>query len=294
MAAEQAPLLLGADGLLGRALAARLEVLHPATVAATRAEIDVTDRFRLEAEIERLRPGVVINCAAVSDPAACEIDPDRARRVNTEGATNAALACAALACRLVHLSTAEVFDGARAAPYAETDAPAPRSVCGRTRLEGETGVAATHADHLIVRTFWVYGAGGPDFVDTLRRRARDEPHLRVAGDQTASPTCADDVAEAVVRLLATGQRGVVHFTNAGLGTRIDLAREILRLIGDDPGRVEPIDPAGIGRLAPAPARVLLDTGLYTRLTGARPRPWTEALADCLVRGGAGRPEGAIR
>jgi dTDP-4-dehydrorhamnose reductase len=293
-AVRHAPLVLGAGGLLGRAVAAGLEAEYPGTIAATRVEADLTDRFRLEAEIERLRPGVVINCAAFSDPDACETDPERARRVNVEGAENVALACAASGCRLVHLSTALVFDGARREPYAETDPPAPLSVCGRTRAQGEARVAAHLADHLIVRAYWVFGPGRPNFVDAVRRRAGEERVLRVSGDEVASPTSAADCAVAVARLLRTGRRGVVHFANRGSCSRVDLAREVLRLAGDDPERVRPVPAAEAGRLAPRPPYAALDTALYARLTGAAPRPWRDALAAYLKQeGGAdGAPPAA--
>ena len=274
-------MILGADGLPGRALAARLEAGHPGTIAATRLEADVTDRFRLEAEIERLRPTVVINCASLSDPDACETDPDRARRVNAEGAENAALACAAAGCRLVHLSTAAVFDGSRTAPDTETDPTAPLSVHGRTKLEGETRVAAALPDHLIVRASWLFGPGRPNLVDAIRARASEERILKIAGGEIGSPTSAADLAEAVARLLRTRHRGVVHFANTGACTRVELAREILSLLGEDPGRVAERPADETGRLARRPPRALLETSLYARLTGAPPRGWREALADHL-------------
>jgi dTDP-4-dehydrorhamnose reductase len=275
------PMILGAGGLAGRALAARLEAEYPDTIAATRLEADVTDRFRLEAEIERLRPTVVINCAAISDPDACETDADRARRVNVEGAAHAALAAAAAGCRLVHLGCAEVFDGAGRTAYREDDATGPLSVHARTMLEGEARVAAVLEDRLVVRTARLFGAGRADFVETVRARAAREEVLRVAADGVFSPTSAADLAEAVARLLRTSHRGLVHFANAGEATRVDLAREVLALLGADPGRVEPIAAAEAGRLARRPSRAVLATDLYTRLTGDTPRGWREALADRL-------------
>src|SRR5882762_7550514 len=142
------PLVLGAGGMLGRAVTQALEGNLPGTVSATRAEVDVTDRFRLEAEVERLRPDLILNCAAYTDVDGCEIEGDRARRVNAEGAENAARAAAGVGCPIVHISTDFVFDGRKGVPYSEEDAPEPLSEYGRSKYDGERRVAAAAPDHL--------------------------------------------------------------------------------------------------------------------------------------------------
>ena len=284
-AATVVPLVLGAGGMLGRALARRLERSFPAAISATRAEADVTDRFRLEAEVERLKPTVILNCAACTDVDGCEVDPDHARRVNVEGAENAALAAAGAGCRLIHLSTDFVFDGRARAPYAEEAPTGPLSEYGRTKLEGERRVAASAPDHLIVRTSWLYGAGRPNFVDTIRARAAEGGTLRVVDDQFGSPTWVGDLAEALERLLSIETRGLLHFANRGVCSRHELAGAILEIAGTRGATLAPISTAEAGRIAVRPAYSALDSALYTRLTGVAPRPWREALREYL-RGGA--------
>lgn len=281
---DAVPLVLGAGGMLGRAVAAVLEEACPATVAATRAEIDVTDRFRLEAEVERLNPTVVINCAAWTDVDGGEADPDRAFRVNAEGAENAARAAAAAGCRFVHFSSDLVFDGRKATPYTEDDAPAPLSVHGRSKLEGELRVAAAAPDHLIVRTAWLYGAGRGNFVDVVRDAARSGQPLRVVGDQRGSPSWVLDVALAVAGLLAIPHRGVLHVANDGTCTRQELVRAIVDAIGGQV-RLESVAAGNSVRPAPRPAFSALATGRYAGLAGRPLRPWRDALIDYLADDG---------
>jgi dTDP-4-dehydrorhamnose reductase len=277
----ETPLVLGAGGLAGGAIAARLETVFPGTIAATRAELDVTDGFRLEAEFERLRPTVIINAAAISDAGACEVDPDAAGRVNTEGAANVARACAAAGVRLVHLSSVAVFDGAYAGPYVESDRPEPRSVLGRTRRAGETRIEEAGGSPLIVRTGWLFGPAPSCVPGAVLRRAREEGAVRLVADETGSPVLAADLADAILRLLATPARGVVHFANTGACSRHAFGREALRLAGFDPDAAVAVTGEEAGRLAPRPASARLDTSLYVRLTGVAPRPWEAALADCV-------------
>jgi dTDP-4-dehydrorhamnose reductase len=276
-------MVIGAGGLLGRALARRLERDFPGTIAATRSEIDVTDPFRLEAEVDRLRPTVVINCAAWTDVDGCTRDPDRAMTVNAEGAANVAHAAAAAGCRMVQVSTDFVFDGTARRPYIETDAPNPIAEYGRSKLEGERRVAAAAADHVIVRTAWLYGAGGTTFVDRIRTRAEAGEPLRVVADQVGSPTWVDDLSEGILRLLSTTYRGIVHVANRGACSRHALAEAVLQGIGLR-GRV-PLEATRTTKapgVAARPAFAALDTTLYERLTSVAMRPWEEALRDYLA------------
>jgi dTDP-4-dehydrorhamnose reductase len=278
-----APLVLGAAGMLGAALGRRLDADYPDTVAATRAEIDIEDRFRMEAEFERLRPSVVINCAAFTDVDRCEAAPELAHAINAEGAENVARIALASGCRMIHVSTDFVFDGHSDRPYVEEDPTGPLSVYGKSKLEGERRVAATGGEHLIVRSSWIYGPGRANFVDAIRARARAGGVLEVVEDQIGSPTYVADLAEAITRLIGTDHRGIVHFANAGLCSRYELAREILESMGRTRARVEPIRTSQAGRIAARPARSALDTSLYSRLTGHEPRHWRAALLDYLGR-----------
>jgi dTDP-4-dehydrorhamnose reductase len=281
-------MILGAGGLLGRAVARRLERDSPDTIAATRAEIDIADRFGLEAEVERLRPTVIVNCAAYTDVDGCTRDPERAREVNAQGAENVARAAAASGCRMVQISTDFVFDGRADRPYVESDAVNPLSEYGRSKLEGERLVAAAAPDHLIVRTAWLYGEGGKTFVEKIRQKALAGEALRVVADQSGSPTWVEDLADALAALLATAHRGVAHVVNSGVCSRFELAAAILEAIGRA-GRVplEPSQTVPAPGVAVRPARAGLDPSLYARLTGQTMRPWRTALRDYLGRSAPG-------
>jgi dTDP-4-dehydrorhamnose reductase len=275
------PLVLGAGGMLGHAVTETLEQVFPGTISATRAEIDVSDRFRLEAEIERLRPDLIINCAAYTDVDGCEIDRHRARQVNAEGPENVARAAAASGCPIVHISTDFVFDGRKGEPYSEDDPPAPLSEYGRTKYDGERRVAAATPDHLIVRTSWLYGPGRGNFVDAVRARARNGGPLRVVDDQFGSPTYVVDLARALHLLVLRDARGVVHFANHGVCSRFALARAVLSATDLSAVAIEPQTTEETGRIAVRPAYSALDTSRYSSLTGESPRPWQDALRDYL-------------
>lgn len=278
-------MVIGASGLLGRALTRRLEAEFPDTIGATRAEADVTDRFRLELEIERLRPTVVINCAAFTDVDGCTRDPGRARDVNALGAENAARAAAASGCRMVQISTDYVFDGGADRPYAEDDPVGPIQEYGRSKLDGERRVATAAPDHLIVRTAWLFGRDGGAFVTGIRRRALAGEPLRVVSDQTGSPTFVEDLADGIARLLRVEHRGVVHLVNRGSASRIDMTGVILQALGlAGKAVVTPVAARAIFPSADRPAYTVLATGLYERLTGSIPRGWREALADAVGEG----------
>ncbi len=287
-AARQVPLVLGAEGIIGRAVAAAMEDAFPGTVSAGRAEIDVTDRFRVEVEVERLRPTMIVNCAAISGSEACEIDPGCAGRVNAEGAANAARAAAEIGARMIQFSSTAVFDGRSGHPYTEVDAPSPLGELGRTRLEGERGVARHADDHLIIRTSWPYGEGGASFVDAIRRQIADGGVLRAVGDRAGSPTWTSDLAAALLRLLQTAHRGVVHFGNSGSCSRYEVAAAVIAALDTGGVRLQKVLAEAAGGLASRPANEAVETTLYTRLTGHVPRDWKCAL-ESYLRGGGGDP-----
>jgi dTDP-4-dehydrorhamnose reductase len=283
------PLVIGAGGMLGRALVRRLEAEFPEAVGATRAEIDILDRFRMEAEIERLLPTVVINCAAWTDVDGCTRNPARALEVNAEGAENVARAAQGSGCRVVQVSTDFVFDGRLDRPYVESDVTSPIQAYGLSKLEGERRVAVAAEDHLIVRTAWLYGEHGDHFVGRILARARAGEPLRVVEDQRGSPTLVDDLSDGIASLLRVEHRGLVHLVNTGIASRFELARRALETAGLSGVRIEAVRTVVPAGGTARPAFSPLDTGLFTRLTGTTPRPWTEALDDYLGRE-AGDPE----
>ncbi len=275
-------LLLGARGMLGKDLLSILSTRHESCGKDVR-DFDITDRKLVEQEIGACRPDVVINAAAYTDVDGCETQRDRAFAVNAEGALNVALGCERAGSRLIHLSTDYVFDGESAVAYREDSPPNPMNIYGQSKLRGEKYVEEALENHLIVRTAWLYGRHGRNFVDTILRLASGNDELRVVDDQKGSPTLTHDLGGAIARLLGKDVRGVVHVTNSGSCTWFDFARRILEL--KPPAgrsvRVIPISSTELGRPAKRPGNSILDLSRYEQLTGVRMRKWEEGLAEYL-------------
>jgi dTDP-4-dehydrorhamnose reductase len=226
----------GAGGLLGSALR---EVL-PKTpdsmefIGLARGELDVTKAETVRERLEAIRPDAVIHAAAHTGVDACEEEPELAREVNAVGTAHVARVCAEMKCRLIYLSTDYVFDGTSERPYREDDPIAPLGVYGKTKWEGEVAVREEGPENfLIVRTAWVYGIGGRNFVDAILEKGTLGEPLRVVTDQRGSPTYAPDLADALKALLLTEARGVVHVSGGGECSWYEFAREILSSAGQD-------------------------------------------------------------
>jgi dTDP-4-dehydrorhamnose reductase len=252
-------LVTGAGGMLGRDVVASLRALDEDVTGLDRRELDVTRRAAVREVLRRLRPAVVVNCAAWTAVDAAESDEASALAVNGAGAGNVAAACAAAGARLVQVSTDYVFDGDATRPYAEHDVPAPRTAYGRTKLAGERAVLGALPDSgLVVRTAWLYGGAGPSFVHTMIALAGRQHVVDVVADQHGQPTWTADVARQVIALAAGScPPGVYHATSAGQATWHELAREVFRLLGADPGRVRPATSAAFERPARRPAYSVL-------------------------------------
>ncbi|MCU1484030.1 MAG: dTDP-4-dehydrorhamnose reductase [Actinomycetia bacterium] len=270
-------LVTGAGGQLGREL---VEVFAGAdVVAAGHDRLDVGDRDAVVGAITSLRPDVVVHAAAWTAVDACEADPDRANRVNALGTRHVADGARRVGAHVVYLSTDYVFDGSKVGAYDEWDAPAPASVYGRTKRGGELEL---DPGWTTVRTSWVFGRHGANFVKTVLRLAAEPGELRMVDDQRGCPTSAADLA-AVVRTLALGRLpGVFHVTNQGPTTWWQLARDILAGAGDDPTRVVPISSADLDRPAPRPANSVLDNAAL-RLSGIALPPDHHDPLDRLVK-----------
>lgn len=276
-------LVLGGHGQLGRDLCALL----PDAVAATRQDADLSRPGEVRAALERLRPEVVLNCAAYNFVDRAEDEPTAAFAVNTWGVRELAEACRSLSCLLVHFSTDYVFglDDARRTPYREEEAPGPLSVYGLSKLTGEYLVRALCPRHFVVRTcglygIWGSGGKGGNFVETMLRLAGQGKPLRVVADQVCTPTFTTDLAAAVAELLKTEAYGLYHLTSAGQCSWHEFARTIFDLEGVR-ADLTAITSAEFGAKARRPAYSVLDSGSWRRLGKPSLRGWQEALVDYL-------------
>ena len=218
-------------------------------VALTRAELDVTDAAGAR---EALAGATVINCAAYTDVDGAEGDSAAAHAVNEEGARNVAEAAG----RVLYVSTDYVFDGTKREPYVESDPTGPIQEYGRSKLAGERATADANPDHLIVRSSWLFGAGGKNFVETILGLARERDELRVVDDQVGCPTFTGHLAEALLTLAPGDERGILHVTGAGSCSWFEFAREIVARAGVD-CQVEPCSTDEFPRPARRPAYSVL-------------------------------------
>ncbi len=251
-----------------------------ASVAAlTRDDGDLSVREQAQDALQATNAEIIIHCAAYTDVDGCTRDPDRAWASNAVATENVADAAQALQARLLYVSTDYVFEGTKAEPYLEDDEPAPLTVYGESKLAGERAVAAILPDHLIVRTQWLYGPGGKNFVASILKAARSRKRLQVVHDERGCPTYAPDLAEAIWRLLHTEATGIVHVTNRGACTRLELALAALEEAGLSDIEVEGIPSAAWDSPTRRPTNAVLgDTRLAA--LGLEPlRPWREALVE---------------
>ena len=269
--------LLGAGGMLGRALVKRLAQHEP--LVATRAEVDVTDVGALQTFIPE--GATVINAAAYTNVDGAESDEPSALAINAEAVALIAHIVKAKHGRLIHISTDYVFDGHATQPYAEDALRSPQSAYGRSKLAGEEAVQEIlPKSGVIVRTAWLYGYPGKSFPGTILRASREREVLDVVTDQVGQPTWTGDVA-AMVESLVLGDitRGIFHATNSGETSWYDFARAVFREAGLDDNRIRPVTSDAFPRPAPRPTYSVLGHSAWEHLGLPAPRPWTEALAD---------------
>jgi len=275
-------LITGAGGMLATDVCAVLSE-HDVT-AVTRAQLDIENVGAVSAAVAG--HDVVVNTAAYTKVDDAESQEEVAFRVNALGAQNVARACRTAGARLIHISTDYVFSGTASTPYSEDTPRAPVSAYGRTKAAGEELVLAEHGDGAaIVRTAWLYGVHGPNFVDTMLRLARERETIQVVDDQQGQPTWSFDLARQISMLIDAGvPAGYFHGTNAGDTTWFGLARRVFELRGLDPERIQPTDSSSFVRPAPRPAYSVLGHAAWTR-AGIEPmRDWDLALEERLSLG----------
>lgn len=267
-------LITGHKGQLGRALHQRL----PEAAGADLPEIDITQSASIDAAVEAARPDLILHCAAMTDVDGAARQPELAYRINGLGTQNVALAAARVGAAVLHISTNEVFDGTKGSPYFEFDATGPISGYGRSKLAAEWFVSHLLRRFYIVRTAWLTAPGGRNFVHRILQLADERGALRVVTDEIANPTFVDDLADALVQLIATERYGLYHLTNAGYCSRHEYACRILALAGRAHIPVEPITLADYPRAStPPPFGALANTAAAA--LGLALRPWQAALEE---------------
>ncbi len=273
--------ITGSNGQLGRALQRTLggEALMPIDLP----DYDICDLTGITAAVRTFGPDVIIHTAAITDVDGCERNPDLAYRVNVLGSRNMAVAALQTGAAMVCISTDYVFDGEQEAPYREEDTPNPLSTYARTKWLGEEQVRRLVARHYVVRVAWLYGDGPRNFVRTVLRLADERNSLSMVTDEWGSPTCAEDVAAALQRLIALPAYGTYQLPNSGVCSRYDWAAEILRLAGRT-GDLELVPSQNYQRLARVPKHVEMRNFNGAEI-GIVMRPWQEALQDYMGQQG---------
>ena len=245
-------LVTGAGGMLGRDVMLAAGNAGHEVIGFGHTELDIADEAVVAAKIEGERPDVVINCAAWTDVDGAEEAEEAATRVNGAGAGAVAAAAAAVGASVVYVGSDYVFDGGKGAPYVETDQTAPLSAYGRSKLAGEEATRAANKRHFIVRSAWLFGVGGPNFVETMLRLAADHGEVLVVRDQVGSPTYTWHLAYGIVRLIEGVEYGIHHMAAAGACSWYEFAREIFEQASVE-CKVMSATTEMLGRPAPRPA-----------------------------------------
>jgi dTDP-4-dehydrorhamnose reductase len=280
-------LVSGAGGMLGRDVVLAAANAGHELVALAHSELDVTDRDSVTERVRRERPDAVINCAAWTDVDGAEEAGQEAMAVNGTGAGHVAAAAASVGAAAVYVSSDYVFDGEQDTPYVEVDQPAPLSAYGRTKLAGEEATAAANPRNYVVRSSWLFGMGGRNFVETMLQLAADHGEVLVVRDQVGSPTYTWHLASGLVRLIEGGAYGIHHMAGGGQCSWYEFAREIF-----EQARVECRVLSGTTEMLGRPAARPPFSALGTQREHAIELPsWRDGLAGYLAQRQAER-EGA--
>jgi dTDP-4-dehydrorhamnose reductase len=264
--------------MLGHDLVEALGARDHEVIALAREDLDVTDPSAVEAALSEHRPEAVLNCAAYTDVDGAEEHEQVAMLVNDQGAALLASATADLGAKFLYPSSDYVFDGSASEPYVESDMPAPLSAYGRSKLGGETSVAVANPRHFIVRSSWLFGLGGPNFVETMLRLGDEQPEVLVVSDQVGCPTYTPHLAEALATVVEGEEYGIHHIAGAGVCSWYEFAQEIFDQAGVD-CRVMAGTTEMLHRKAARPA--------YSVLASERPDPvvlpfWRRGLSQYLA------------
>lgn len=271
--------LFGSRGMVGSALA---EALSSRTLEAyTHKDVDITDYAAVERIFRKVRPEIVINAAAFTRVDDCEKFREPAYLANVQAVAQIAGLCKKYDAMLVQFSTDYIFDGNTEVPYAEESPANPINYYGATKWEGDKKVISSGCRFLIMRSSWVFGRNGDNFVKKILKRALAGAKLRAPSDQYGAPTYSDDIAAAVIKLLASGAEKVVNFTNTGQCSRLEQARIILQSYGLN-NSIEAVKNDDLHLLARRPRFSVLDISRYRQLTGHTPRNWQLSTAEYIA------------
>lgn len=269
-------LVVGANGMLGQDL---MSLLGERGRGVDLPDIDITDMISVQQVLTTLKPKVVVNCAAYTDVDGCETNSEIAMQVNGEGVAFLALVTREIGAKLVQVSTDYVFDGSKGSPYGEDDLQQPLNIYGESKLAGELNVDI-NPDNLLVRTQWLYGLHGKNFVETMLKLGQEKKELSVVDDQIGSPTWTMDLAKGILALIDKDCRGTYHCANSGHTSWNGFAKAIF----DEaclPVQVLPMTTEQLDRPARRPLYSTLDCSKLVADTGFEPQPWHEALKQYL-------------
>lgn len=271
-------MITGADGQLGSELAEHL--FQHELFKYNRNTMDITNREKVLSVVRENSPEVIVNCAAYTNVDGSEGNYDSAYKVNVLGCSNLAEAAKLIDAKLIHISTDFVFNGIKDFPYTEYDATMPLGVYGQTKLAGEWAIRHRMDKWFILRTSWLYGKNGQNFVKTMIRMGKENDKVSVVTDQIGSPTCATDLIEVIKACLMSEQYGLYHFANAGECSWNMFAQAIFKHMGMDV-QVLPTSSTDYIRPAKRPAYSVLDTRLVQSALHVKSRHWEDALKTCL-------------
>jgi len=277
-------LVVGGKGMLGQALTQELERRSLTHISLSKAELDITDYKQTCLRLQEVKPTHVVNCAAYTNVDLAEDEEEHALAVNAQGVVHLAQAAQAQGARLIHISTDYVFNGIQCNPYHELTPCSPLNAYGRSKYLGETAAKQHHPHPCIIRTSWLYGSGGSNFVEMMLRLMKEKEVIRVVNDQWGRPTYCNDLAKAILALLE--EEGLFHFSNGGTTSWYGFAQEIFhqaRELGFSLQNVviEAVESHEVPRPAKRPQFPVLSLDKICRSLGT-PCPWQEALRSYLA------------
>lgn len=274
-------MITGATGMLGQSLVRVFETEHRVH-ALSSSDLDITQRKAVEQQVKGINPDVILHAAAFTRVDDAEREQELAHRVNVLGTGNVAGAALKVGARVVYYSSDYVFDGNSGQPYREWDPTSPINEYGRSKLVGENVLRHLNPRHLIIRTSWLFGPGGKNFVNRIIELAGERKELSIVDDQRGCPTYTPDLAFATLNLVQRGALGTYHVTNSNECSWLEFAREIVRRSGRQVD-LKPTDSAAFGAPAPRPAYSVLANYMLSLEGVPMLRSWQQALGDYLAK-----------